>query len=606
MSKKDELIPIFFAVDDSFASSLVIAMTSMIKNASTKYNYRVHIMCTDMSDAHREAISNLANKNFEIVFVDVSKYLLAISDKLPIRDYYSKTTYFRLFIADMFPEFDKAIYLDADLIVLGDISDFYHHDIGDNILGATQEAVMTLPDTKRYSEEVLGVPYEQYFNAGVLLINTDQFRKHNILEKFTSLLNQYNFVVAQDQDYLNVICKDHVKILKKIWNIETMLPMVEDVSDYRILHYIMANKPWHYEDAPFAEYFWNYAKMTPYYDEMKAACDAYTDEERKKDEKVIPFINEQCNRESDSKDNFRRQQLAKRDPERVRILNLIEEYEREGKFEVDVENDPPSRMLMENEVDYLQTKLSSKIKSKFAFSIARCYLNRIVKKKQLIIKDIIGLENVKNLTTGAVFTCNHFSPMDSFAIQMAYQRIGAKKGKMKKRKFYRVIREGNYTSFPGFYGFLMRHCDTLPLSSNFKTMRKFIKSVDEILQRGDFVLFYPEQSMWWNYRKPKPMKKGAFTFASNNRVPIIPVFITMKDSLEYKDSYGFPVQELTVHIGKPIQSDPDYSSSDNAERMMAENYEYWKKVYEDVYQRPLTYTTKKEIIEEHEVLSRYH
>lgn len=605
MSKNNEIIPIFFAVDDSFASSLVIALTSLIKNASLKYNYRIYVMCTDISKEHQEAILSLQTRNVEINFTDVSKYLLAISDKLPIRDYYSKTTYYRLFIADMFPEYDKAIYLDSDLIVLGDISDFYHHDIGDNILGATQEAIMTLPETKRYSEEVLGVPHEQYFNAGVLLINIEEFRKHQILDQFASLLNEYNFVVAQDQDYLNVICKDHVKILKKIWNVETMLPMVEDESDYRILHYIMANKPWHYEDAPFAEYFWNYAKMTPYYDEMKAACDAYTDEERKKDEKVIPCINEQCNREAENKNNFYQKRLAKRNAERVRILHLIEEYEREGKFDVDVEKDPPSRMLMENEVDYLQKKFSSKLKSKFAFSIARIYLNRIIKKKQLIVKDIIGLENVANLNSGAVITCNHFSPMDSFAIQLAYQRIGAKKGKFKKRKFFRVIREGNFTTFPGFYGFLMRHCDTLPLSSNFKTMKKFISSTDQILKRGDFVLFYPEQSMWWNYRKPKPLKRGAFTFASNNRVPVIPVFITMQDSIEYKDQDGFPVQELTIHIGKPIAPDPDYSTSDNAERMMVQNYRYWKAVYEETYQRELTYTTKKEIIEEHEVLSRF-
>ncbi len=54
----------------------------------------------------------------------------------------------------------------------------------------------------------------------------------------------------------------------------------------------------------------------------------------------------------------------------------------------------------------------------------------------------------------------------------------------KTKKLYKVIREGNYTNFPGFYGFLFRNADTLPLSSNKRTMIEFMKAVDTILQRG--------------------------------------------------------------------------------------------------------------------------
>lgn len=93
-----------------------------------------------------------------------------------------------------------------------------------------------------------------------------------------------------------------------------------------------------------------------------------------------------------------------------------------------------------------------------------------------------------------------------------------------------MIREGNYTNFPGFYGMLMRNCYTFPLSSNRDTMKKFLSSMDTVLQHGDFMLVYPEQSMWWNYRKPKPLKKGAYTFAAKNHVPVLPCFITMEDS----------------------------------------------------------------------------
>ena len=161
------------------------------------------------------------------------------------------------------------------------------------------------------------------------------------------------------------------------------------------------------------------------------------------------------------------------------------------------------------------------------------------------------------------------------------------------KKLYKVIREGNFTNFPGLYGFFFRNCDTLPLSSNTQTMIEFMKAVDTILQRGDFILIYPEQSLWWNYRKPKPLKLGAYRFASRNNVPVIPIFITMEDT-DIIDDDGFPIQEYTVNIEKPIYPDEELSEKENAKLMLKENSEVWKKVHEEFYEKPLEYTTKKE------------
>ena len=210
---------------------------------------------------------------------------------------------------------------------------------------------------------------------------------------------------------------------------------------------------------------------------------------------------------------------------------------------------------------------------------------------QFIIEEIKGIENFRSLNSGAIITCNHFSPLDSFVMEIAYRKSHQK---LKRRKFFRIIREGNYTSFPGFYGFLMRNCNTLPLSSNKATMKKFIKAVDKLLQKGQLILIYPEQSMWWNYRKPKPIKKGGFTFAAKNNVPVLPCFITMKDS-EYKDSDGLPVQKYTINIAKPIYPDKTKSMPENVEYMMNEHTRVWKEIYENAYGVPLTYTCDENI-----------
>jgi len=187
-----------------------------------------------------------------------------------------------------------------------------------------------------------------------------------------------------------------------------------------------------------------------------------------------------------------------------------------------------------------------------------------------------------------VITCNHFNAFDSFAIQLAYEAA-----EQPDRIFYRVIREGNYTSFPGFYGFLMRHCYTLPLSSHPKTMRKFIEAVNQVLSEGHYLLVYPEQSMWWNYRKPKPLKPGAYTFAAKNHVPVLPCFITMKDS-DIMGEDGFFVQEYTIHVGEPIFPDETLPYRQKVNDMMERNAETWKRIYEDEYKIPLEYTTKTE------------
>ena len=274
-----------------------------------------------------------------------------------------------------------------------------------------------------------------------------------------------------------------------------------------------------------------------------------------------------------------------RDPEREAVLAKIEALEAKGVFDLDVEEDPPGETILPGTVDYKQKKLSTRIKAKLAFASARKFLNKITADGTLRIKDVIGIEHLDNLTTGAVITCNHFNALDSFAMQVAYERSSCHK----KRKLFRVIREGNYTSFPGFYGKLMRACNTLPLSSNMATMKEFLDGVDYQLKKGHLVLVYPEQSMWWNYRKPKPLKRGAFTFAAKAKVPVVPIFICQEDSKDIGPD-GFPIQEMTIFILDPILPNEKKHPVIASQAMADANYAAWKKVYEDFYKMPLTYS----------------
>ncbi len=583
-----QIIPIFYACDENFVKYTIVSLHSMMVNAAPDKQYIVYILYTDISEATQQLVKEMENECFEIRFIDVTDYLKSISDKLPLRDYYSKTTYYRLFIAEMFPEYTKAIYIDSDTIVQGDISEYFNTDIKDAYVGASHEQVMIQVDEFGvYVEKVVGVSRYNFFNAGVLLINCEQFRLRFVLDKFIDYLHFYNFVVTQDEDYLNVICKDHVYWIDQRWNTEIFGEISYPIAQANILHYIMTSKPWHYADCRHGDIFWKYAKETSVYEDILAVQTAYTEEEKERDRHSQDNLVQLAVAETEREDNFmNRVNRDKRSKDRVEILHKIEQFEREGRFDEDVENDPPGRVLLPDEIEYVQKSITDKLKTKIAFIIAHKFVNNLIKDKKLIIKEMRGLEYFTALDSGAVITCNHFNAFDSFAIQLAYEASGHK-----ERTFWRVIREGNYTSFPGFYGFLMRHCNTLPLSSNRKTMKKFISATNQLIQDGNFVLFYPEQSMWWNYRKPKPLKNGAFMFAAKNHAPVLPCFITMKDS-DIMGEDGFYVQEYTIHVAPPIYPDPNLPYRKQITDMMLKNYAVWKEIYESEYHITLTYTTE--------------
>jgi len=268
--------------------------------------------------------------------------------------------------------------------------------------------------------------------------------------------------------------------------------------------------------------------------------------------------------------------------DRLKVLDKIKEYEKAEKWDEDVELDPPALELLPKDVDYLNKKLSSKIATWFANIAATNFYENLIKNKQFIIKEVKGIENFQKVKGGAIITSNHFSPLENYAVWRTIKPY------MNGKRLYRVIKEGNYTNPPKPFKFIMRNCDTLPLSRNRETMKLFLKSIDTLLTRGEKILVYPEQAMWWNYRKPRPLKNGAFKFAISSNVPVIPFFITMTDS-EIIGNDGFPVQEYTVNIMPAIYPDENLSKNENAEMMKNKNYELWKQTYEEFYKTPLIY-----------------
>lgn len=288
MNKPNE-IPVFFASDDNYIPCLAVAIHSLEKNASKKNNYKLIILHSGMSEKGKQEIKEFEQENIKIDFKDISNIENDLKDDLALRlrDYYSSTIYYRIFIGSLFPEYHKAVYIDSDVVLLDDIANLYNTDLEGNIIGAIPDGVVH--DSKKlqdYVEVNDGVENKKYFNSGVLVIDLDKFRETRVEERFVRILTKYNCdTIAPDQDYLNILCKDKVKYLPLSW--DKMPDYCEhlDEKDLHLIHYNMFRKPWHYRDVEYSDIFWKYAKETKYYDELKKELESYTDEQRQKDAK---------------------------------------------------------------------------------------------------------------------------------------------------------------------------------------------------------------------------------------------------------------------------------------------------------------------------------
>lgn len=261
-------IPIIFSTDDNYLPYLDVAVSSLIENASREYEYRIIVLNTGLGEKGVQKVKSRETQGFRIDFVDISEDIASIKSKLKNVYHFSIVTYYRLFIASLFPQYDKVIYLDCDLVVLGDISELYNLDIGDNILGAGPEQfVRNTPEFREYTIKALGICADDYVNAGVLLINLSEFRRARIEQRFVSIISEYDFdLLDPDQAYLNYLCYGKIHVLPNGWNKEPMPLPCEGKKN--IVHYALYKKPWQYDDVMDGEYFWSYARRSPFYDEI--------------------------------------------------------------------------------------------------------------------------------------------------------------------------------------------------------------------------------------------------------------------------------------------------------------------------------------------------
>lgn len=296
-------IPIFTATDDNYVPFVAVTLESMLANCSNEYNYSIKILTTNVSEENIKKIQKFNRDNVDIEFVDVRESLQELGLRLHTCIYYTQTTYYRLFIPTLYPQYDKVLYLDCDIVVNGDISKLYNTNIGNNLVGATSDQfVLCTPKVHSYVLDALGYSkLGNYFNAGVLIMNLKEMREQNFEDQFVNLLARYKFVV-QDQDYLNIICKDKVYYFNGSWD---KMPCGEyvDINKVNLIHYNLIWKPWHAE-VPYSDEFWKYADKTEFADIIRNIRSNYTEEQYAQDVKNFDGFMDVIASEADNPNNY--------------------------------------------------------------------------------------------------------------------------------------------------------------------------------------------------------------------------------------------------------------------------------------------------------------
>ena len=256
------------------------------------------------------------------------------------------------------------------------------------------------------------------------------------------------------------------------------------------------------------------------------------------------------------------------DPTRPAVLRAIAQCEKSGEF--DAHTDPVDHTLslpVTPDFPYIP-----KGWRRVRYALRRTFVvqpfARRVTRRQLAVK-VEGAEHLSGVGS-AILTCNHVHKFDCLAIREACRP---------NRPF---VVAAPFNNQKGSFGESMRAGGMLPLGDSPAAMRSFLRAVHTLLARGKRILIYPEQSMWWQYEKPRPYKDGAFSIAMKNGVPIVPLFITFRESGRF-DENGIEHKFLTLHVMPPLYARPTLGYRENVEYLREENMRLCREKYREVY-----------------------
>lgn len=277
----DRVIPVVFATNDKYSIYAGVAIESIMQHAEDKDYYRFYILHDSLSVYHIESLEGLEYQQAKVKCINIGEVLAEKEATLYERMHFTKEMYYRFVIAEVFPFFEKVIYLDCDLVAISNLGELFSFDLDNRLIAAVRN-VTSEHGGKRLEKE-LNLDPMKYINSGVLLINIVQWNQEKIGEKCFELLRTIpeKKLLYADQDILNIVCNNRILHLGFEWNFywhmlygaKDYVEICEEIalkekSNFKILHFASNIKPWTSPEIPLSKYFWKYARNSAFYEEI--------------------------------------------------------------------------------------------------------------------------------------------------------------------------------------------------------------------------------------------------------------------------------------------------------------------------------------------------
>lgn len=244
-------------INVSYATSqkyVPIMLTSIVSCIESNANNRMmfHLFLDDVDEASikriKDVLGNYKNIKYNMYNVKDELDKLIQSGITSHRDM-SYTTYSRILVPQLIPkEVSRLIHIDSDTLVVGDLTELYKLDLCDKLMGMAIDFISS--DYKK----ILGLRNEDiYYNAGIILFDTERWKKNNVTAKILDILGKEQFKIVE-QDVLNKYFQNEITRISFKYNFQTSV----DVFDYKEIINI-----YKFDSSDLSENVFNDCKKSP-------------------------------------------------------------------------------------------------------------------------------------------------------------------------------------------------------------------------------------------------------------------------------------------------------------------------------------------------------
>lgn len=257
-------IPIVFSTDHNFVMPTCVTIHSLLSSADKTTTFDINIIADpDVTQEDKELIEKQVMTDSSETIISFVEIGDVFRGGYEIRGI-SKACYNRLMIPWLFPQYDKIIYSDVDIIFTGDISEVFETELGENYVAGVSGPIWKKGIIKKYVQKISADPKE-YINSGFLVINSGNQRRQNLKEKY--LEYSKSKFIYQDQDIINIVCKGKIQLLPGKYNIKPIDYYSYLSGEGKVIHYI-GLKPWDHFTYCWIEWWESYKQSVVYKPEL--------------------------------------------------------------------------------------------------------------------------------------------------------------------------------------------------------------------------------------------------------------------------------------------------------------------------------------------------